>query len=462
MKDYIKNFCAHVGFDRSEITKAQTISELEQKLKELDKKNLELICVNQTLEQEIQERTREITIVSNGAVKSRASQRQFMAALSHEIRTPMHGILGLIEMLLTSDLNPLQREQVNVIRENSFGLLRRFADLSDLSKLDAGELALQTEPFNFRNMLEDICESLQHQAKSKGLSLELQNVPETRFNVIGDESRIQQILFNVISNSIEFSKKGNVTIRASIDSDSFADRSTFNISIINSSVNASEADISELFNESAHSDLNIRKEFGELGSGLKIAEKLIELMKGTLEVTNETAVGSLIEIGLTLPKHTSTEIHHPETASSRTMESLRPEPLSDLTIMVVDDNTVNRMLIIQFFKRLGINAISASDGQDAISIINKSSKIDLIFMDLVMPNMNGLEATARIRLSSKFQPIICGLSANSSTEDIRCCTEMGMNHFLAKPLSFSDFCKYLAKISNQLADGLAPQTVQIH
>ncbi len=436
--------------DRERCAGMETEQLLTQRAHELFERNLELINLTNSLEEQIEERTKELTFALNAAQESAASQRRFMAMMSHEIRTPIHGILGLIDLLLMSELKSEQLENLHTMQENGLDLLRLLNDLLELSKINGDGFSLETEEFNFSETLECLLKLFQPQAQAKNIDLLLISEHTDCTNVIGDETRIRQILSNLVSNAIKFTNSGSVTITLKFSPNPTDDHLSFSIIVEDTGIGISKEQLPKLFNDLAQADLGIQKRFGGIGLGLVIGKKLIEMMGGSIEVYSELGVGSRFEINLTLKKSQSYESEQTSVNKLAGNENKPPKLPSDTTDMVVDDNPVNRMLLEKFLKRLGIDAVVAVDGMEALAQFKQQKKIDLIFMDLVMPNMDGMEATIRIRLMNQFQPIICGLSANGQEYDKLNCMEIGMDNYLPKPLSFKDFCNYMNDISDQI------------
>lgn len=414
---------------------------LEEKARSLFASNQELLAFTRNLETQVDQRTEELKNALQQAELGARSQRQFLAMMSHEIRTPLHGILGLLDLLRMSEVNPIQTDYIETIRSTSLVLLRLLNDVLDLSKIDAGGFNLELEPFCLEDTVESLMKLHGPAADSKGLKLKFIDDLTCRVNLIGDESRLRQVVSNLINNAIKFTERGTIEVR--IQSEQHLDEQThaFKLTVKDTGIGISEDQMPRLFQEFSQADQYIHKRFGGTGLGLAIGRKLIESMGGELRVSSLPGIGSTFEISLQLKKHHKQPLVHSESDVFNP-----PDIPKDLKVLVVDDNPVNRVLLEGFLKRLGASPLLAFDGLDALEVIRKHGEIDLIFMDVIMPNMDGLEAAAQIRLLGGKKPIICGLSANAFKHDQQLCIQAGMNYFLSKPLSFKDLCTFINSI----------------
>jgi CheY-like chemotaxis protein/two-component sensor histidine kinase len=311
----------------------------------------------------------------------------------------------------------------------------------ELSRIDSGAFDIEIEPIDLNSLLSNVVQLYTPLAFAKKLELVLEAEPILPRAVLGDESRIRQVLSNLLSNAIKFTRQGTVTLRCRAKAEGDK-RWHIQFTVEDTGIGIEAEVIPNLFNHFTQASLSIHKEFGGTGLGLSISRKLVDLMGGNLVARSQVGRGSEFEINL--------HVAEPLQASQDTVRSVaNPEQnqqatsLTGLRALVVDDNLVNRTLLASFLKRLSINASLACDGSEALQVIASQGPFDLVFMDMIMPSMDGLEATRHIRQLPAAQPYICGLSANAFKTDRDKCLAEGMNDFLEKPLSFDRFCEFM-------------------
>jgi two-component system, sensor histidine kinase len=420
---------------------------LEEKSLSLYETNRDLKTLSDNLENEVKQRTQQLSKALHLAEAGIQSRQHFLAMMSHEIRTPLHGILGLIDLLSLSPLNAEQADQVKTMRASGQSLLRLLNDILELSKVQSPTFALESEVINLEDIISGVIKLHAPLASVKQLTLVRESRGVLLPQLLGDGFRISQVLSNLLSNAIKFTKSGSVKISTEaelIDEN----RLSFRVLVRDTGIGIDPAKLPGLFNEFTQAEFNTHKQFGGTGLGLAISRKLVESMGGRLVARSQAGVGSEFEVNLEF------EIVASQVAAidmqSAFEQIIHAQCLQNLSVLVVDDNLVNRTLLSAFLKRLKVDCRLASDGQEAVEIIKNSAPIDLIFMDLVMPCIDGLEATRQIRLLPIKQPFICGLSANAFDSDKEACTAQGMNHFLDKPLSFEKFCIFLQTAIDQI------------
>jgi signal transduction histidine kinase/DNA-binding response OmpR family regulator len=376
------------------------------------------------------------------AEQSSRTRTAFLATLSHEIRTPLNGVIGLIDLLLATALDPAQSGYVRGLAASAEHLLLIIDDVLDFTKLDADRLELEKVPFDLFDLINGTIEMLEPRAASKQITIagELPISGPRYFR--GDPKRIRQVLLNVAGNAVKFTDHGGVVIALTVETGGIDAR--ISLSIKDTGIGIPPEARDRLFHEFSQVDSSITRRFGGTGLGLAICKRLIDAMGGQIALTSEADWDTVFQIDLSLPISSLAEL--PTAIAEDQPVSLE----KGLRILLAEDNQTNQIVARAALEKYGCTVDIAVNGRQAVEAV-RDRAYDLVLMDLMMPEMGGLEAARQIRELPGLgrQVPMIAMSASAATEDRIACAEAGMDGFIAKPFVPS---KMVAQIRNVLSD----------
>ncbi len=369
------------------------------------------------------------------------AKSQFLATMSHEIRTPLNGIVGLSEVLNTTKLNASQQEMVNLVRTSGETLERLVSDVLDSAKIEADKLELCLAPFDLRETIETAAHTFRTRAEEKAVAFNLEIHPEAEGRYLGDAVRIRQIISNLTSNAVKFTEKGQVDIQVDalqIDGESVELR----IQVSDTGIGFDPKASQHLFNRFEQADNSISRRFGGTGLGLSICKSLCELMDGSISATSQLGSGSRFEVRIQVKyaEALKTGLRLPMGLMNDDTAFLNEASVGStgLRVLVAEDNPINQKVITFMLEPMGMTPVMAANGREALDLF-KVGSFDLILMDMMMPEMDGLAATQAIRVWEKENNLprtpIAMLSANAMSEHVKAALAAGCDVHIAKPVT---------------------------
>jgi len=376
------------------------------------------------------------------AVKTKAD---FLANMSHEIRTPMNGILGMLTLLEDTNPSKQQLEYIESIRSCGDGLLVVINDILDISKLESGKFLLEHNSFDLKLLINESCFLLDNVASQKGLTTSIFIDSELPKYLIGDRLRIRQVLLNLLSNAIKFTNQGEIELKLSIDSIS-TDKCSVNIDIIDQGIGISPQDIDKLFKPFSQVDTSTTRVYGGTGLGLIICAQLIKQMGGSITVASKKGQGSIFSVKMDLAIDKKGGCVENNDKSKEINHEINLANEIPLSILVAEDNNINQIIARKLFSKLGYKVDMAVNGLKAVEAV-KNKKYDIVFMDMQMPEMDGVMATKEIlKKESNMGLDIVAMTANVLEQDKNKCFDAGMVGFIGKPINLDDIVKEVRRL----------------
>ncbi|MBF2707566.1 PAS domain S-box protein [Flavobacterium soyangense] len=383
------------------------------------------------------------------ALESSKAKETFLANMSHEIRTPLNAIIGFLRELDKQEFTELQKKYVDNSSIASKHLLAIINNILDISKIEAGEMSLESEDFIFEKSISNVVTVLQPLLEQKGLDYNISISNKIEKVLKGDALRLQQILFNLVGNSIKFTSKGSISINCEVVDDS-AHSQEIQISISDTGIGMEDSYMATIFNKFSQEDKAVTRKYGGTGLGLSITYELVKLMDGRIEIESKKNVGTTFHIYIKYPK-----------GSNQFMDDMDiDDPVSsidNISILLVEDNYLNRMVAQNSLQYYNCKVTEAENGVEAIEIL-KNNKFDVILMDIQMPEMGGIEATGIIRNQLNLSTPIIALTANAFKTEIDKCRKAGMDDYVTKPFEEDILIETIAKHTTNKKTSI-PKTV---
>ncbi len=410
---------------------------------------------------QLQQNNEELAAALAAAREATELKSRFLANMSHEIRTPMNGVLGMAELLVSTSLNAEQREYAEGIQNSAEILLSLLNDVLDLSKIESGKLELECIPFDPFSIVEEVRRTLAVRARAKSLAFTCRRDARLPRLVSGDPVRLRQTLMNLAGNAIKFTEQGEVVVAADLTREE-GERAVLRFSVRDTGIGIASGQRERLFDSFVQGDGSTTRKYGGTGLGLAISKQLVELMGGQIAVESAPGRGSLFCFEVSFKKHAAEQPPAPLPAfqaADFTLAAGVPPGNHRYRILLAEDNPVNQTIALRILQKAGYATDAVASGKHAVEAL-ASSHYDLVLMDVQMPEMDGLEATAQIRRlegALRHTPVIA-MTANAMAGDREKCLAAGMDDYLSKPIQAQQLCQVVRRWVERAPNECAQRT----
>ena len=397
----------------------------------------ELVASKQLLEDRIKQRTQELETAMQDALSASQAKSEFLANISHELRTPMNGILGMLNMVMVTKLDPEQRDHLETAQRCAYSLLTVLNDVLDISKIEAGRMAIESLPFELSTVFDDCVKAHAAIGAPKGVSVKSRIHEDVPKRVVGDPLRLRQILTNLLSNAVKFTESGAVTLDIHC-LESEPGRVTLELNITDTGIGIAKDKLDVIFDKFTQADTSISRRFGGTGLGLAITKSLVDMQGGSIRVESRLGQGSRFIVVLPFE---IVEAHAP------TLDSAIIQASAPGHVLIVEDNQVNQKLVSAILRKSGYSVSVAGNGAEALQAMERQ-EYRLVLMDVQMPVLDGLEATRLIRRNPKWRSVpIIAMTARAMEGDKQSCLSAGMDGYISKPIHAAHLLSVIEEIS---------------
>lgn len=415
-----------------------------------------LVFNNSRAHKEIEDHAEEMVVLREKAEAASKSKSAFLATMSHEIRTPMNGVLGMLQLLETTDLDEEQKEFVELSKSSANNLLSLINDILDFSKIEAGKIEIIKREFKLHELCRSFAGIFRDQVNKKSIQFTIEVDPELPEHVVSDESRLRQVLFNLIGNAFKFTENGSVQVKIQPQAIAGSDQMHLCFTVADTGIGISEEQLPLLFKPFSQIDNSLTREYKGTGLGLSIVKQLVELMGGDIDIKSKEGAGTSIHFKIPVSVTLQTLLQNKQDIPLPKLQSSNANnTLNSYTVLIAEDDEMSLTFIKRVLEKAGAYVLAAPNGAEAIQI-TANNKIDIIIMDIQMPTMDGVEATKRIRdgeagTDKKSIPIIA-MTAFAMTGDKEKFLAAGMNDYISKPVEMAGLKEAIKRIMEKATE----------